>query len=439
MTLPLRIRLAISVGLAVAAWGGVTAGTFVQADEPEVFLNITKSEAEKMPLALYPITGTGVMAIYPGQIEQVLSDDLRRSSFFTVTPAASAGETNPPSAQALQLLKPTGAKGAVWGRVTAVGQDLVLEGHLFDVASGRQMLVKRYLGKADYARYIAHRFADDIVSQLTGERGIAQSRVVYVSDQTGQKELWLMDYDGFHPQRITGNRSLSLTPRWTPDGNWITYLCYQYGNPDICGIDIVHNRRWKLITLSGLNLSPVWSPDGATMALATNHHLDHLEVFLYDRSGKKGQQLTFGLGDNLSPSWSPTGRQLVFVSDRGGTPQLYIMDADGSNVRRLTYQGDYNTSPVWSPKGDWIAYTCRRNGWMRLCLISPDGGSGGILTADGTWNDESPTWSPNGRLLIFTSNRSGRYQFYLIEKDGTNLEPITQSTDNRIMPAWSPQ
>ena len=430
---------ALGTVLAMANPVGPPAPQVAWAGEPEVFLNITKSEAEKMTLALFPITGGGAGAVLPGQIEQVLSADLNRSSFFTVTPAASADETTPPAPQALQQLKPTGAKGAVWGRVTADGQDLVLEGRLFDVASGRQMLVKRYLGKADYARYMAHRFADDIVSQFTGERGIAQSRIAYVSDQTRYKELYLMDYDGFHPQRITGNHSLSLSPHWTPDGRWITYLCYHAGNPDVCGIDIMQNRRWTLIAFPGLNLSPVWSPDGDWMALATNHTVENLELFLFDRSGKKSRRLTFSLGDDLSPSWSPTGRQLVFNSDRGGTPQLYIMDADGANVRRLTYQGDYNTSPVWSPKGEWIAYTCRRNGWMRLCLISPDGQTGGILTTDGAWNDESPTWSPNGRHLIFTSNRGGSYQLYLIQRDGTGLEAITEGAGNRTMPAWSPR
>jgi len=291
----------------------------------------------------------------------------------------------------------------------------------------------------DGGRYIAHRFADDIVYQFTGERGIAQSRIAYVSDQTRQKELYLMDYDGANPQRITGDHSLSLSPHWTPDGRWLTYLCYRSGNPDICGIDITQNRRWKLVTFSGLNLSPVWSPDGEWMALATNHGVENLELFLFDRAAQKSRRLTFSLGDDLSPSWSPTGRQLVFTSDRGGSPQLYIMDADGANVRRLTYQGDYNTSPTWSPKGEWIAYTCRRNGRMRLCLITPDGRTGGILTTDGAWDDESPTWSPNGRHLLFTSNRGGSYQLFLIQKDGTGLEPITQGGGNLIMPAWSPQ
>lgn len=409
------------------------------ADEPEVFLGIIKRDAEKIPLLLLPVTSAGVPPSVAAELQQVLSDDLRRSGFFTVEVSKEGERAAPPDRPVLQQLKSTGAKGVLWGRVTRSGEELVLEGRLFDMAGARQMLGKRYLGRESYGRYVAHRLADDVVYQFTGERGMAQSRVVYVSDQTKQKELYLMDYDGHQPRRITGDRSLSLAPRWSPDGKWISYLCYRSGNPDICNIDVAENRRWKLVTLSGLNLSPAWSPDGEWMAFASNHETGNLELRLINRAGSKQQRLTFSPGDDLSPSWSPTGRQLVFTSDRGGAPQLYIMDADGSNVRRLTFQGDYNTSPAWSPRGDWIAYACRRNGRMRLCLIRPDGREGGIFTTDGAWNDESPAWSPNGRQLMFTSNRTGRYQLYLIQSDGSGLEQLTNGTDNRVMPAWSPK
>ncbi|MEW6324595.1 MAG: Tol-Pal system beta propeller repeat protein TolB, partial [Nitrospirota bacterium] len=396
-------------------------------------------EAEKIAITLLPVSGAGVAAPALKEIAEVLSADLRRSGFFDVTVNDGAASSAPPDQSALQRLKAAGAKGALWARAALNGDELVLEGRLFDLAGGRQMLGKRYVGRESYRRFVTHRFADDVVYQFTGERGIAQSRVAYVSDQTKRKELYLMDYDGHQPRRITGDQSLSLAPRWSPDGRWITYLCYRGGNPDICGIDLAENRRWKLVTFAGLNLSPAWSPDGEWMAFASNHQAANLELRLVDRSGAKHQRLTFSPGDDLSPSWSPTGRQLVFTSDRGGTPQLYLMDADGSNVRRLTFQGDYNTSPAWSPRGDWIAYACRRFGRMRLCLIRPDGREGGIFTPDGAWNDEAPTWSPSGRQLIFTSNRTGRYQLYFIQSDGTGLEQLTTGADNRVMPAWSPK
>jgi TolB protein len=407
------------------------------ADEPEVFLGITKRETEKISLTLLSLTGADVAPAVVTRVEQVLADDLRRSGYFDI--GRSGGNAEPPDRPTLQRLKEAGAKGVLWARVTKGRGEFVLDGRLVDVASGRQLLGKRYLGKEEHLRYMAHRLADDVVYQFTGEAGIAQSRVAYVSDQTKQKELYLMDYDGAQPRRITGDRSLSLSPRWTPDAKWITYLCYRGGNPDLCVIDVTDNRRWKLVALPGLNLSPAWSPDGDWLAFASNHDAGNLELQRIDRAGKKRQRLTFSPGDDLSPSWSPTGRQLVFVSDRGGSPQLYVMDADGANVRRLTFQGDYNTSPAWSPRGDWIVYTCRRNGWMRLCLIRPDGRDGGIFTSDGAWNDEAPAWSPTGRHLIFTSNRTGRYQLHFIHADGTGLEQLTDGSDNRVMPAWSPK
>ena len=51
----------------------------------------------------------------------------------------------------------------------------------------------------------------------------------------------------------------------------------------------------------------------------------------------------------------PTAKSIAFVSDRSGSPQVYIMASDGSGVRRLTFEGSYNTNPAWSPKGDRIA------------------------------------------------------------------------------------
>ena len=412
-------------------------GAVSSADEPEVFLSVTKHEAEKIPLILLPVAGAP--PALTAEVQQVLLDDLRRSGFFAVSADASAAASSPPAKATLDRLKSTGAKAVLWALVTVTHDDLTLQGELFDTAVGRQLLAKRYLGKQAYARYVTHRLADDVVAQMTGERGVAATRVTYVSDQTRQKEIWLMDYDGASPRRVTGDHSLALSPRWTPDAKWISYLCYRSGNPDICMIDLTENRRWRLVTLPGLNMSPAWSPDGEWMAFASNVEGGNLELQRISRDGKRRQRMTFSNGDDLSPSWSPTGRQLVFVSDRGGSPQLYIMDADGANTRRLTFQGDYNTSPVWSPRGDWIAYACRRHGLMRLCLIHPDGRDGGIFTPDGDYNDESPTWSPTGRQLIFSSNRTGRYQLYLIQSDGSGLEPLSNGSDNRTSPAWSPK
>ena len=81
------------------------------------------------------------------------------------------------------------------------------------------------------------------------------------------------------------------------------------------------------------------------------------------------QRLTREFSIDVSPVRSPDEKQIAFVSNRNGSPQIYLMDADGGNVRRLTLEGNYNTSPAWSPKGKMIAYEGSVNGRFQIFVI----------------------------------------------------------------------
>ncbi len=105
-------------------------------------------------------------------------------------------------------------------------------------------------------------------------------------------------------------------------------------------------------------------------------------------------RLTSEPGIDTSPTWSPDGRQIAFVSQRGGSPQIYVMNADGSAVRRLTYQGSYNQTPRWSPRGDLIAFTARdERAVFDLFTINVQTGQVSRITQDQGSNSD-PTWSP---------------------------------------------
>jgi TolB protein len=135
-------------------------------------------------------------------------------------------------------------------------------------------------------------------------------------------------------------------------------------------------------------------------------------------SAKRLTDTRFGI--NSSPSWSPDGKRLAFVSNRGGSPQVYVMNADGSGVRRLTFQGNYNQTPDWSPRGDLIAFTARdeRNAFD-LFTVNVENGKVTRLTQDQA-NNEEPTFSPNGRLVLFSSTRNGPSQLFVMTADGNN-------------------
>ena len=105
------------------------------------------------------------------------------------------------------------------------------------------------------------------------------------------------------------------------------------------------------------------------------------------------------------------------MSDRYGSPQIYVLDLASGAIRRLTRKGSYNQSPDWSPTGERIAFTGRSNGVLNIFTIRPDGSEQRMITSN-RHNDEDPSWAPDGRFIAFASDRSGSRRIYTIA-DGT--------------------
>lgn len=406
----------------------------------ELHLGVTRKEATKIPLGIVKIDMGPALEQQFSLLQSVLETDLTRSLVFNLVdtdPLLIKEQSRSPNNALIKRLGAAGIEVLLWLSLTQRGNDLVLEARVYDGTSGQSVFSKRYLAQAPFLRAIVHRLADELVLQYTGQPGIAETRIAYTLDKSGQKEIYLMDYDGYNPRRITGDRSLDLFPRWSPDGKSLVYTSYRDGRPEIFLLDLPTGNRRKMVSFPGLNISGAWSPQGTLMAFATTKDGD-AEIYTVDPEGKKFQRLTVSPGDDISPSWSPSGREIVFTSDRGGSPQIYIMNSNGGDVRRLTFEGDYSTSPVWSPKGDLIAYACRVEDLiMKICLIQPDG-SGFVQFNTGSGDAESPSWAPDGRHLVFSSIRDGNSQLYLINLDGTGLERLTKEAVNLTGPAWSP-
>ena len=370
----------------------------------------------------------------------VLTNDLKFTTIFDVMDPATL-PFNPTTVQLDQErplfpgLNSLKVQNLALAQVSSRGREAVVEGRLFDVANGNMIFGKRYVGDSKFYRLIIHRFADDILFNLTGEKGVAQTRVAYVStvSRTG-KEIYVMDYDGANPTAITGNQSLNLSPRWSPDGRLIAYTSYRNGNPDLFVLNFDSGRRDVLSAQRGLNVTPAWSPDGQWLSLAMSLG-SGTNLYLIPKGGGTPKQITSGPAISVSPSFSPNGRQIVFNSDRGGTPQVYVMDVEGTNVRRLTFQGNYNASPRWSPRGDKIVFMCRAGG-NQICLINPDGTGQQQLTTLG--NNEDPAWSPDGRHIAFSSTRMGHRDIFVMHADGTEQVRLTNDGRDSYLPDWSP-
>jgi len=371
------------------------------------------------------------------ELSNVLRADLRFSPFLDVIDSSlypQKGVTDPKD------LDPFGwtalnAHAVVLTQFDTDGRRVSLKVGIYSANNRSRIMRRDYQASAVQARRLVHRISDDIHKALTGEDGVAQTQIAFVSTRIGGiKDIWVCDYDGYAPRRITDSRSIALTPNWSPSGDKITYTSYKNDSPDLYMFDIYKERETMVANHEGPNLTSVWSPDGRYICysrIADNNS----ELFLKDvRTGDETRLTYTPHAIETSPTFSPTGREIAFTSDRSGSPQIYIMDMMGTYCRRLTYEGRYNDTPDWSPRGDKICYTSRTDHGFQIAIIDVAYGDPIYLTSVGS--NRSPRWSPDGYHIVFSSNRTGTYHLYTMNWDGSDVRRITRAGAN-TEPAWS--
>ena len=375
---------------------------------------------------------------------QVLWNDLDMAGVFELVPKSFYPLKLPSQPAELVFEQWTSndvkAQDLVYGNSSLEAGEFTVECRLVDVNTKESILGLRYRVTPDErgVRSAAHKFADEIVSRLGGGiSGIASTQIAFVSDRTGHKEIWVMDYDGFGQHSITNHRSICLTPRWSRDNSKMAYTSYRRGNPDLCIQSITDNRLLSFPAFGGLTTTPAWAPDGERIAFTSSQTQDP-EVYVSDIRGRNLRRLTNSRGVDISPVWNPkTGLEIAFVSDRSGSPQIYVMDAEGANVRRLVTEGGEAVGPSWSPDGDQIAFAWRKalTGNFDIFLIDVVTGKYIQLTRD-SGNNEHPVWSPDSRHISFESSRNGGRQIFIMLANGTRQTAITSVARNTA-PSWS--
>jgi TolB protein len=341
--------------------------------------------------------------------------------------------------------EPPKAGMLAFGNLDGSQQDVIVQGWLVDVknAGAAPILAKQYREKAteENARSIAHKFANEIILRLGGGlAGIAESKIFFISNRTGHKEVWSMDYDGNNQKALTTQGSIALSPRISPDNSRVAFTTYSKGGVDIGMYSLELSRMVSFPRFGGTNLSPAWTSDGTRLAFSSSRTGDP-EIYVVDVDGANLKRITAFKGPDVSPVWNPkTNTQIAWVSGRTGLPQIYMMDSDGTSVQRVTDQG-YAVSPSWSPNGQFLAFSWIRHygpgapGNQDIYLMDIASRKFVQLTTDSGRND-FPSWSPDGRHLVFQSDRRGRWQLWTMLADGTQQKQLTSSGEN-TQPNWS--
>jgi TolB protein len=340
-----------------------------------------------------------------------------------------------------------GADGVVKGTVRRTGNTFQVEMRLFSVQARRVALGRVYENVSlRNPRAAAHTISDDIHQTQSGLRGVARTKLTFISDRDNEriidtvetrtvKEVYVADYDGANQVRVTANRRLNINPSWSPDGRSVAYSSYTRIHPQIIISNIYQGTRQTLTDEKASAYMPVYSPDGTRIAFMSQRD-GNSEIYVMNRDGSGVRRVTNNLAADVTPTWSPAGTQIAFTSDRSGTPQIWIMDVDGLNVRRLTFSERWADRATWSPAPyNEIAYAGQTGPGYDIRIYDVASGQTRTIT-DGLGSNESPAFAPNGRHLAFTSTRNGKAHIFTIARDGRDLRQITR-TGNNTTPHWS--
>jgi len=316
-------------------------------------------------------------------------------------------------------------------------RDVARADSIFRTVMTRDSLVRDSLDRE--RRLSIHGVSDELERWITGTRGAAQTRVVFID----HGKLKIVDSDGANVRTLP-TLGAALSPSWHPSGNSIVYVDADDVGTRIAQFDL-RTMKSEILAASpkGLNISPVYTRDGKSIVWASGSDAP-AELLLASANGGDATAKRF-VGrtgfETTSPTFSPDGKQVAFISPRPLTPQVYVMNVDGTRLRLLTPvvagKRSYRTSPDWSPNGEEVAFM-QQMGDFQVWTINVRDRVMKQLTTEG--ENEDPSWGPDGRHLSITTRRGeigADRNIWVLDTRTGRMRQLTYTNDARLSD-WSP-
>ena len=422
---PLRRRLV--GGLALA-------GALVPTARAALTIEIIGGNSTQVPVTVLPF---GNQDRQKERISEVIQADLLRSGWFRNQEAGALPKppTEPEEVDWRQM-RSRGVENLVIGNVVERSDGrLAVRFRLMDATKESQRAGFSYTIAPTQLRATAHKIADVIYEELTGERGVFSTRICYVVKAAERFELQVADADGGNADFILAHKEPIISPAWSPDGTRIAYVSFERRKPIVFVHNLVDGTRTVLADFEGANSASSWAPDGRRLTITLTRD-GVAQIYVVNADGSGLTRITNSQAIDTEAAWSPDGNTILFTSDRGGSPQIYRMPSTGGAVERVTFEGSYNVTPRWSPDGRSFCFIQRNSGRYNVA-IQDLGSREAVLLTDGRI-DSSPTFAPNGRMILYASEHNKRGILAAVSRDGRVKQRISDSGGNVREPAWGP-
>ncbi|MCL5408833.1 MAG: LpqB family beta-propeller domain-containing protein [Candidatus Omnitrophica bacterium] len=394
---------------------------FVSIAYSRVFLQITGNPAEKMSTEII-IQGYNK---YSNVFTSVLKQDLSYSDAFNVISAETRLSVN---YENIFKKLPENVQILIAGKI---GQDINVQ--IYNTAESKYITQLTFTPVISNPVRMAHIVSDAIVEHLTGFPGIAQTKIVYISKNSGKNTIHVCDYDGRNDRTVFAPDFLVNFPRWMPD-NKIIYLSYRTGFPFLETMNLITDRTKTVLAQPGINAEPSVFHHDKKMAVVLSK-TGNSEIYIVGFNGKIIRRITdFSSAVVASPAVSPNGKRIIFVLNRQGATKLWMLDTYGFGLKQLPVHGYYLTSPSWSPNGNYLAYVIGTSDGMAIQIYDFKTGYIKSLTNSFSWS-ESPSWAPDSRHIVFTRrNKNYRDSLWIVDIYTGDLRMLKKNADE---PCWS--
>jgi TolB protein len=413
---------------------------------------ITIVKGDKTVIAVTDMHGSGAAQQYMDAFNKTLWDELDSTGQLRLAPKTSYPLEVPqqPSDFKLPALfsdwtrPPVSANYLAFGYTAVQDNQILLYGYFFNLGQpnvqSAQVLGNRYYGALsnDGAKKVARDFAADILRQL-GIASLSGTKIYFVSDRTGSKEIWSMDYDGSNQRQLTRYGAITGQPVVSADGKLFAFMTYAGGNPQIRIHTTDTSRRQTFVNpVTSAVGTPEFTPDGKNVLFSATVD-GWMQLMMAGIDGSGMRRISNVRFIEVSPRVNPkTGSDLLFISGRSGHQQLWRMNLDGTDREMLTTgEGDV-ANPSWSPDGHHVAFCWTRGyepGNFNIFFMDIADRKYVQLTTNSGRN-ENPWWAPDGVHLVFSSMRGRVTQLYTMLADGTNVRQLT-TQGNNLQPVWA--